>query len=67
MQRVSADLPEPDGPHTTARSPFRTDRSTSFSTQNSPNHLLTPRISMIGAFAAAAISAARFPFGIRRR
>src|SRR3984957_14371289 len=45
MQRIRVDLPEPDGPQITMRSPRRNVRSTSRSTWNSPNHLLSPLIS----------------------
>ena len=45
MQRSTVDLPEPDGPQITMRSPRRTVRLTSRSTLNSPNHLYRPRIS----------------------
>src|SRR6056297_1098585 len=45
MQRISVDFPEPDGPHTTMRSPFITLRLMSLRTWNSPNHLFTPIIS----------------------
>src|SRR5262245_48097876 len=46
MQRIMVDLPEPDGPHTTMRSPLVTRRLMSRSTWKSPNHLWTPTISM---------------------
>src|SRR5690606_17118493 len=42
MQRMVVDLPEPDGPQSTMRSPWRTERLMSFSTWNSPYHLFTP-------------------------
>src|SRR5215468_356835 len=45
MQRSTVDLPEPDGPQITMRSPRRTVRLTSRNTLNSPNHLYRPRIS----------------------
>jgi hypothetical protein len=41
MQRMSVDLPEPDGPQMTMRSPRVTTRSMSRSTWNWPYHLLT--------------------------
>ena len=41
MQRISVDLPEPEGPQITMRSPARTDRSMSVSTWKLPYHLLT--------------------------
>ena len=40
MQRIIVDLPEPDGPQMTMRSPRMTLRLMSFSTWNSPYHLL---------------------------
>ena len=45
MQRRSVDLPLPDGPQMTMRSPRMTLRSMSRSTWNSPNHLLNLTIS----------------------
>src|ERR1043165_6190050 len=42
MQRIMVDLPEPDGPQITMRSPLATRRLMSRSTWNSPNHLCTP-------------------------
>src|SRR6185295_32303 len=48
MQRISVDLPEPEGPQMTIRSPLATLRSTSRSTWNCPYHLLTFANSMIG-------------------
>src|SRR6185437_4369267 len=48
MQRITVDLPEPDGPQTTIFSPRPTARLTSFSTWNAPNHLSTWRSSIIG-------------------
>ena len=47
-QRISVLLPEPEGPHTTMRSPLATDKSMSRNTWNSPNHLLTLENSMMG-------------------
>src|SRR5581483_7464151 len=41
MQRIMVDLPEPDGPQMTMRSPPITLRSMSRSTWKSPYHLLT--------------------------
>src|SRR5215472_6212333 len=49
MQRIIVDLPEPDGPQTTTRSPFLTSRLMSLRTWNSPYHLLTWRNAMIGS------------------
>src|SRR5690606_33439541 len=43
------DLPEPDGPQSTMRSPWVTLRSMSLSTWNWPNHLFTPCIWMTGS------------------
>src|SRR5262245_58986307 len=45
MQRIRVDLPEPDGPQITTRSPLRTLRLMSASTSNVPNHLKRPLIS----------------------
>src|SRR3954468_11796225 len=47
MQRIIVDLPEPDGPQTTTRSPLPTSRLMSVSTWNSPNHLCIWRISIM--------------------
>src|SRR5690606_3892998 len=47
MQRMRVDLPEPEGPMTTTTSPLFTDSEMSLRTWNSPNHLLSPSISMI--------------------
>ena len=41
------DLPDPDGPQITMRSPRRTSRLMPFSTWKSPNHLLTSAIVMM--------------------
>ena len=43
MQRISVDLPEPDGPQITMRSPLATLSWMSRSTWNWPYHLLTSR------------------------
>src|SRR6266511_5781423 len=40
--RISVDLPEPDGPHTTTTSPVAIVSSILRSTCSLPNHLLTP-------------------------
>src|SRR2546421_3755976 len=42
MQRIRVDLPEPDGPQITMRSPLETSRLMSRRTWNSPYHLLRP-------------------------
>src|SRR5262245_17292602 len=42
MQRIIVDLPEPDGPQTTIRSPLLTVRLMFLRTWNCPYHLLTP-------------------------
>jgi len=52
MQRISVDLPEPDGPQTTTRSPLATERFTSRSTCRAPNHLFTPCSTMAGGASA---------------
>src|SRR5579863_10389691 len=54
MQRIIVDLPEPEGPQTTTRSPRFTSRLMSVSTRKSPNHLCTWRISIIGVPAPGA-------------
>src|SRR5580704_11042466 len=41
MQRISVDLPDPDGPQNTIRSPCAASRLTLRSAWKSPNHLLT--------------------------
>ena len=46
MQRIIVDLPEPDGPQMTMRSPRMTFRLMSFSTWKSPYHLCMATISM---------------------
>jgi hypothetical protein len=46
MQRIRVDLPEPEGPQITMRSPRLTVRSMSLSTWNSPYHLCMPAIWM---------------------
>ena len=48
MQRISVDLPEPDGPQTTIFSPLATLRLMFFSTWNSPYHLSRPSMAMAG-------------------
>ena len=49
MQRISVDLPEPDGPQMTMRSLLATLSWMSRSTWNWPYHLLTLSNTMIGA------------------
>src|SRR5690349_20713213 len=44
MQRISVDLPEPEGPQMTISSPLATVRSMFFSAWKAPNHLSTPSI-----------------------
>ena len=46
MQRIMVDLPEPDGPQMTMRSPRMTFRLMSLSTWKSPYHLFMPTISI---------------------
>src|SRR5688572_9553334 len=50
MQRIIVDLPEPDGPQITMRSPRSTTRLMSRSTWNSPYHLCMPVISTARCF-----------------
>src|SRR5690606_32817540 len=58
MQRISVDLPDPDGPQTTMRSPRATLRSMSLSTWKSPNHLPRFSIRIAGASPGEAVRAA---------
>src|SRR3970282_577009 len=51
----SVALPEPDGPQRTIFSPWATARSMSLSTWKRPNHLPTPRISIIEALAISVL------------
>src|SRR5437867_751515 len=53
-QRMSVDLPEPDGPHTTTTSPGAIARSMSVRTWCVPNHLLTLWNSIAGGAALGA-------------
>ncbi|MCY1373769.1 hypothetical protein D9M69_610630 [compost metagenome] len=48
MQRIRVDLPLPEGPQTTMRSPLRTSRSMPFSTAKSAYHFLSPRMITTG-------------------
>ena len=48
MQRISVDLPEPDGPMTQMHSPFMTSSETPFSTSRSPKDLCTSLMLTIG-------------------
>src|SRR5689334_23642022 len=57
MQRMSVDLPEPEGPQMTMRSPLATVRSMPLSAWKLPYHLSTPSI-------LTATSA--FPAGVAR-
>src|SRR3546814_17713120 len=52
MQRISVDLPDPEGPQITMRSPLATVRSMSRRTWNCPYHLLTPIIWIVGPSSA---------------
>jgi hypothetical protein len=47
MQRIIVDLPEPDGPQMTMRSPLQDGQVDVRSTWNWPYHLLTPVISIM--------------------
>ena len=49
MQRIIVDLPDPEGPHTTTRSPSPTLSVTSRSAWKSPKNFETPLSSMMGA------------------
>src|SRR5215475_12244310 len=57
MQRIRVDLPEPDGPQITMRSPLATPRSMSRSTWKSPYHLLSRKMLTMG-FSVMVISIA---------
>src|SRR5215211_4348341 len=56
MQRIIVDLPEPEGPQMTMRSPRTTLRLMSRSTWNSPYHLCMPIISTAVAWPRAVAS-----------
>jgi hypothetical protein len=58
MQRSSVDLPPPDGPQITMRSPRMTRTLTSRSTWKAPNHLLRPAISIATSLRGVRMSAA---------
>src|ERR1700749_1117965 len=60
MQRISADLPDPDGPHRTIFSPARTVMSIFFKAWKSSYHLSTPSITIIGVIAAEPWAASCF-------
>jgi hypothetical protein len=55
MQRIMVDLPEPEGPQMTMRSPRSTFRLMSRSTWKSPYHLLTPAISTAVSLGSGAL------------
>src|SRR5690348_1955591 len=61
MQRITVDLPEPDGPQITTRSPLRTVSETSFRAWNWPYHLFTLRNSIITGRSLLSASMARPP------
>ncbi len=61
MQRSNVDLPLPEGPQITMRSPRITLRSTSRSTWKAPNHLLRPAISIATSFRVVRMSGAIRP------
>src|SRR5690606_642201 len=54
MQRIMVDLPDPDGPQITMRSPFITFRLMSRSTWNSPYHLCMLMISIAASVSETA-------------
>src|SRR3954453_23051256 len=58
MQRISVDLPEPEGPQITMRSLLATSRLMSRSTWKSPYHLLRPAILTMGFSVMVIYSAA---------
>src|SRR3954470_8676250 len=57
MQRMAVDLPDPDGPQTTTRSPSATFSDTSRRTCSAPNHLLTLSSRMAGGASVRAVEA----------
>src|SRR3712207_640270 len=61
MQRIRVDLPLPEGPHTTTRSPRATESDTSRSTCSAPNHLLTLSIRIAGGASVRAAEATDSP------
>ena len=65
MQRISVDLPEPEGPQMTIFSPLATVRLMFLRTWKAPNHLLTPAIWIAGLrspwLCAVSARAARAP------
>src|SRR3982751_6161420 len=67
MQRMSVDLPEPDGPQMTIRSPGRTDRLMLLRTWKCPNHLSSPSMRMIGSAPPSLIAAADASRRLHRR
>src|ERR1051325_4328489 len=56
MHRIRVDLPEPEGPQITTRSPLRTLRLMSASTWKLPNHLWSPLISTARPSRSACVS-----------
>src|SRR6516164_6051187 len=56
MQRIKVDLPDPEGPQITTRSPLRTLRLISASTWKLPNHLWSPLISTARPSCSAVVS-----------
>jgi len=46
MHLINVDLPLPDGPQITIRSPLATDKDISRRTWKDPNHLFRPQISI---------------------
>src|SRR6476659_3896870 len=48
MQRISVDLPDPDGPHKTIFSPVRTVKLMSVKALKSPYHFSTPSMTIMG-------------------
>src|SRR5258708_1505090 len=57
MQRMSVDLPEPEGPQSTIFSPLRTSRLMFLSAWNPPYHFSTPSMTINGALGALAATA----------
>ena len=64
-QRMSVDLPEPDGPMITTFSPRLTVRLMSLRTCRSPKYLLRPRISIISAHGQHPFPLSQPPHAVR--
>src|SRR5438552_12231935 len=56
MQRISVDLPEPDGPHSTIFSPAATSRLTPLRAWKLPYHLSMPSMRIMEVASVAAVA-----------